>query len=219
MAGLSDFLNQLFESGRVTLTGPPIRATDGTERQAAVQTLREAFVDDLLDLAGPPVPFAEDRAIEAAEWTRRACWFVVSREEPPHVLQEALALPPRPSSEADHLAADLTFRYLPRVHRRAIAIDPDDPLATRLAELFRGWPLSGVLSDLDQGPDTPIDFGEHDGLWIRYAERLADRDRKGWEPAVSHGQEILEWVIDATERRGLLKQRLADGGGVTIGRS
>ena len=116
---------------------------------------------------------AAGTALAAAEWTRRACWFLVSRGEPPGVVDRALGAPPAPRSAAEHLAADLTFRYLPAVHRRARAIDPGDVLALRLVEVLRRWPLSGSASDVEEGPTSPVDFGGHEGLMLLYAERLA----------------------------------------------
>ena len=142
MASLAEFLEDLFGAGRVAFVEPP-RTTEGADRAAAARALKTAFEENLMELAGPPLAFHEGTALTAAEWTRRACWFLVSRGESPEVVERALAMPPKPRSAADHLAADLTFRYLPGVHRRARAIEPGDLLARRLEEVMRAWPLSG----------------------------------------------------------------------------
>lgn len=193
---LAGFLERLFAAGSAAFVEAP-RTAEGPERAAAAAVLRRAFEADRLDLAGPPLPFDEKTALAAAEWTRRACWFLVSRDEPAEEVERALAAPPLPRSAAEHAAGDLTFRYLPTVHRRARAIAPDDPLARRLAEALRRWPLSGVLADVEGPPTGPRDCGGHYGLRLRYAERLADRERPGWEPADDEGRQVLALVRDA----------------------
>jgi hypothetical protein len=114
-----------------------------------------------------------------------------------------------PSRASDHASADLLFRYLPQVLRRARAIDPSDPLVAMLGAVLRQWPLSGVLSDLDDGPATPPDLAGHPGLMLLYAERFAGRPRPAWQPA-GPGRDVVEMVFqdagrgraDATGRRG-----------------
>jgi hypothetical protein len=59
-------------------------------------------------------------------------------------------------------------------------LNPQDVLTTRLGELLRSWPLSGVLASIDDPPLTPIDFGGHHGLSLLYAERLAANPRPTW---------------------------------------
>jgi hypothetical protein len=75
-------------------------------------------------------------------------------------------------------------------------------LTTRLEEVFRRWPLSGVLSDLDEGP-TRVDFAGHRGLCLLYAERLATNRRPGW---VVEGEvrEHIDLVFAETGRVGPL---------------
>lgn len=201
MATLAEFLDRLLGEGRVSFAGPPPPSPAEADREEALGLLRRAFAEDLMELAGPPMPIDAPTALAAAEWTRRACWFLVSRGEPPEVVDRALAAPPRPRSPGAHLSADLTFRYLPGVHRRARAIDPGDVLATRLAEVLRRWPLSGALSDVQEPPTSPVDFLGHDGLMLRYAERLALREAPDWVPAEGRGREIWGLVLDAMGRR------------------
>src|SRR5262249_49689375 len=112
-------------------------------------------------------------------WTWQACWFLVRRGAAPDEVERCLSLPPQPSSAAEHLSADLTFRFLAQVHGRARAICADDVLTRRLEELLRRWPLSGVLADLGGAPLVPVEF-DPPGLCLLYAERLAERSRPGW---------------------------------------
>jgi hypothetical protein len=39
-----------------------------------------------------------------------------------------------------------------------------------------------MLSDVAEPPLAPLDFGEHPGLLLLYAERLAANDRAAWRP-------------------------------------
>ncbi|RUL85745.1 hypothetical protein [Tautonia sociabilis] len=199
-ATLAEFLERLLGEGRVAFRGPPMASATGDDRAAAVVILRTAFAEDLMELAGPPLPFDEKTAIAAAEWTRRACWFLISRGEPTEVVDRALGGFPMPRDASAHLAADLTFRYLPALRRRARAIDPDDVLSRRLDEVLRRWPLSGVLADLDASPESPTDFDGHEGLLLRFSERLIDHERRSWAPGSPLGREILALALEAAGR-------------------
>jgi hypothetical protein len=215
MATLAEFLERLFGEGRVAFCSPPAPAPAGADRAEAIGVLRRAFAEDLMELAGPPLAIDEAAALAAAEWTRRACWFLASRAEPPEVVEEALELPPPPGSAAAHLSADLTFRYLPGVLRRARAIDPADVLAARLAEVLRAWPLSGAMADVPGPPSSPTDFLGHDGLMLRFAERLAGRpphrEAPGWIPAEGRARAYSTLVLDAMGRRPLSPAGDGDG--------
>ncbi len=180
MSGLTVFLEALFSDGRVRFHGPP--ESSPSARASASTLLKNAFDEDAMDLAGPTLKFDVDTAIRAAEWSRYACWYLVSRTEAGEVVERTLAPLAEPRRAEQHLSADLTFRYLPLVHRRARAIAPDDLLTTRLADLFRRWPLSGVLSDVHDGPTSPLDFGGHPGLLMLYAERLLQNEKLAWIP-------------------------------------
>ncbi len=81
------------------------------------------------------------------------------------------------------MAADLTFRFLPQLHRRAEAVGAAEPLTLQLATILRQWPLSGVLSDVTEEPLTVVEFAGHPGLLWLYAERWAQRQKPAWLPA------------------------------------
>jgi hypothetical protein len=98
-------------------------------------------------------------------------------------LEKRLKMPALSSvTSSQHLSADLMLRYVPQILRRARGLDPADPLIEILASILRCWPLSGVLSDLDEGPLVPLDFGGQAGLSLLYAERLVGNDRPAWRP-------------------------------------
>ena len=133
-------------------------------------------------MAGPRIAFDPETARAAAELLRQASWALVNRDERMTDLVKRLKMPGSPLTPSQHLSADLTMRYLPQVLRRARGLDPSDPLVERLANILRAWPLSGVLSDLADGPVIPLNFGGHPGLMLMYAERLVDNDRSSWRP-------------------------------------
>jgi hypothetical protein len=196
---LVPLLQRLFDDGTVVLRERP--CLDAGERREAVALLGRAHRCYCLDVAGPPVAFDSDTALAAAELVACACWFLVNHAEPPAELETRLVMPAPPATAAQHLSADLVLRFLPQVHRRARALAPDDRLAALLAGVLRQWPLSGVLSDMEEGPLTPPAFGGHPGLLLLYAERLARNEKPAWVPA-GWGREYLELVL-----AGLGKER------------
>ncbi len=180
MATLGDFLRGLFEEGRIVLKGRP--APSEADRPGAVARLEAAFEVHRLDVAGPPIPFDPASALAAAELVRQAGWFLVNRSETVEMMERCLAAPRHPRSASEHLSADLAFRFLPQLQRRARSIAPGDRLPALLADVLRAWPLSGVLSDIEEGPDDVGDLGGHPGLWMLYAERLALDEKPAWMP-------------------------------------
>jgi hypothetical protein len=192
MDSLDTFLHQLLHDGRVVFRGRPA-PPDGPEDRAA-ERLARAFAGERLEVAGPLVPFDPRAALAAAELLRQACWALVNHDDRVEALEGRLRMPFDPRSPSHHLSADLTLRYLPQVHRRAKSFDPADPLPALLADVLRRWPLSGVLSDVDDGPATPPDLGGHPGLMLLYAERLARHERPAWRPE-GRAFEYVELVL------------------------
>jgi hypothetical protein len=180
MSAFREFLSDLLAEGVVRLSSRPV--LEPGDRARAAERLAPAFAAYRLDVAGPPVPFDAEAALGAAERLGLACWFLVRRAEPPEELAKCLTLPQPPRSAAEHLSADLVLRFLPQVYRRARALAPDDVLTGWLARLLRQWPLTGVLSEVEEGPETAVEFGGHPGLLLLYAERLAGNLRPAWVP-------------------------------------
>ena len=184
------FLHHLFATGEARLTKRPDEG-DPREVRAA---LRRAFAEYRLDVAGPPIELDEDVAAAAALFTARACWFAVSRDEPPDQVSALMKPPAEPKTPSAHLSADLTLRYAVTVYRRAHAQNPEDVLAARLAEALRRCPLTGVLADLAEAPTGDLTFGGHPGLELLYAERLAANYRPAWLPPPGRTREAVELV-------------------------
>ena len=177
---LAEFLQTLFDSGDVLYQIPPEWPT--AQPDDAVDALNKAFAVYRLEVAGPLIDFDPRAALRAAEFVRWACWFLVHRDSPPEEVEARLVVPGQPDSAAAHLSTDLVFRYLAGLHRRARALSLDDVLTKRIVDALRVHPLSGVLSDLEAPPTSPLDLAGHPGLQLLYAERFVRRQRDAWRP-------------------------------------
>jgi hypothetical protein len=189
MSEWARFLHDALLNGSVEMRGPP---ADGDDPHA-LAVLRSAYDGFSMTLAGPLLPMDESIALAAGRLLWRAAWFLVNPLEGIEQPEKVLAMPGPPRSPEQHLSADVTLRLLAGLHRRARATMHDDVLPAALEQVLRQWPLSGVLADLSEPPTTPIDFGEHPGLNLLYAERLADHERAGWHPQ-GVGMQYVELV-------------------------
>lgn len=180
MAFFVDFLERLWKEGAVVLRARP--SVDARERQPAERFLAAAFEEHRLDVAGPPIAFDAASALAAAERLWLACWFLLHRGDAPDEIEKCLPPLAPPESAAEHLSTDLVLRFAAQVHRRAKGLAPADILTKWLEQILRGHPLSGVLADIEEGPLTPIRLGDHAGLHLLYAERLAEKVRPAWVP-------------------------------------
>jgi hypothetical protein len=193
MSPFVEFLRPLLLDGSAVLAQRPVLAPD--DRAAAAKFLAAEFAIRRLEVAGPPLDFDADMAVTAAGWVWSACWFLVSRREEAAEVEQALAVAPSSMTPAAHLSADLTLPFLPGVYGRARALAADDVLTRCLAGLLRRWPLSGVLSDVAEGPVIAPDFGGHPGLALLFAERLADHVKPAWVPRDGPARAYVELVF------------------------
>jgi hypothetical protein len=180
MTVFHEFLTQLLDQGKVVFRST--RAPHDRPSARGIAILAEAFETTCLSVAGPRVAFDPAVACAAAELVRQASWALVCHDERIGDLEKRLKMPVVPATASHHLSADLMLRYVPQILRRARGLDPSDPLVELLAKILRRWPLSGVLSDVDEGPLVPLDFGGHSGLLLLYAERLIANERPSWRP-------------------------------------
>jgi len=180
MTAFHEFLTQLLDQGKVVFRST--RALHDRPSARGIAILAEAFETSCLSVAGPRVAFDPAVACAAAELVRQASWALVCHDDRVADLEKRLRMPALSATPSLHLSADLMLRYVPQILRRARGLDPADPLVELLANILRRWPLSGVLSDVDEGPLVPLDFGGHSGLLLLYAERLIGNDRPSWRP-------------------------------------
>lgn len=187
MPPFPEWLSRVLSGGESVQDAPPALAA--SEYAEVERLLREAFDVLALDVPGPPIPFDAEAAVAAAGVLAVACWRLVGDESFGPRLGEI------PRSPAAHLSADVCLRFLPAVYRRARFRDPESALTRDLAELLRGWPLSGVLADLEEPPPTPTDFHGHAGLQVLFAERLFAVGRPSWVPESGPPREWAERVF------------------------
>jgi hypothetical protein len=191
MKSFIEFLETLLGEGRAVLQERP--EPSPIPDPEALKLLESAFDSYRLQIAGPVIDFSAEAALSAADTVWNASWFLVSRQETEDEVASALARLGAPKAPSDHLSADLTLRYLPTLHRRARAREPADRLTTCLETILRNWPLTGVLSEIQDEPLQSIEFGGHPGLLMLYAERLSLHEKPAWFPTES-GRPFVELV-------------------------
>ena len=139
---LSQFLERLFEEGRVTVSAPePVQAD---ELQAAEATLAALEAVYRLDLPGEPRRWRCAAARWAAVSLFHACQFVAFRNAGEEMIAAALRRGPpfpRPQAASLHYSVDLTFRFLPDLMRLARTDAENDPLLGYLRQWAIDWPL------------------------------------------------------------------------------
>jgi hypothetical protein len=156
---------------------PTLSLTD-----ADCDVLRSALVSESLHLPGPRLEGSLPVLVTAIGLVYRLGWRLLNPEPIPPADDLTLRMPAPPRSPEEHLGADVAFRFLPGLYQRAFNRDPEDPLVRAMRTLLRQWPLSGVLADISEPPETPIDFDGHIGLGFLFAQRLAARERPTWFP-------------------------------------
>jgi hypothetical protein len=195
---LSQFLERLFEDGRVTVSAPEPLPAD--ELRAAEDTLPALEAVYRLDLPGEAPPLAMAAARWAAVSLFHACQFVAFRHVGEEMIAAALGAPLHktdglgsPSYDRDamespsyhaaalHYSVDLTFRFLPDLMRLARSDAENDPLLGYLRQWAVDWPLSSVgLPDVSPRSIEPII--NHPCLLGIYRDRIIarkDRSRRG----------------------------------------
>ena len=197
MTSFQEFLTQLLNDGRVVFRST--KAPRDRPRPQDVALLEKAYQTHRLSVAGPSIPFDPAVAYSAADLIRQASWALVNHDDRVSDLEKRLTMPIEPQTPSHHLSGDLMLRYLPQIHRRARGLDPCDPLIELLESLLRRWPLSGVLADVAAPPLAALRFGEHPGLLLLYAERLAANDRPTWRP--DQGEPAWDYYELVTEQR------------------
>ncbi len=193
---LSQFLERLFEEGRVPVTAPEPVPAD--ELRAAETTLAGLEAVYRLDLPGEAPPLAPAAARWAAVSLFHACQFVVFRNAGEEMIAAALTAPipvgehaslhagdgledPSDHAASLHYSVDLTFRFLPDLMRLARSDAENDPLLGYLRQWAADWPLSSVgLPDVTPKSIEPI--VNHPCLLGIYRDRVIarnDRSRRG----------------------------------------
>jgi hypothetical protein len=174
--GLAEFLQALFEHGKVRV-GAPGDAIAGGEWAYVDAVLAERHAAEGAEFPGA-IPALAPAARWATEQFYRACQFTVYRDAGVEKIAAALSQPcPAAPAATRHVSVDLVFCFLPDLYRLAHAASPGDPLCERLRTWAAEWPLSSI-GMADVNPPHIDDVLEHAGLRTRYVDRIiARRDR------------------------------------------
>lgn len=198
---LTQFVQTLLEKGQAMFLGRP--EPPRTAPPELIAILKREYDRERLRRPGNSPPFSAATAARAAELTRQACWFLVSREEPDELVKRRVRLAIADPSPSDHASADLTLRYLSVIHRRACGFRLDDPLVLALSDVLRAFPLSGVLTAIHDPPTASLEFGGSLALMMDYAERWAANPKPEWRPDSDAARDCVEWA--ESERRARKK--------------
>lgn len=192
MSDFALFLEGLLSGQNLILENRPVPRR--REQEEALAVLEDAYAPYATEVSGPAIPFQPHIALHSAVLVWRACWLIVAPEEIPRY-HTYLRLERGPRSPSDHLSADLLLRFLPEVYRGARGTLETLPLAERMAQVLRQWPLSGVRARLPQPPITDLKFAGHWGLQLLYAERLAQAQQANWlpqGPGLQHVKKVFQ---------------------------
>lgn len=175
-----DFLETLFEEGRVRVAPPETLAEDELAAGDAVLARFEHIWR--LEMPGEPPRFMPPAGRWGAVGFYRACQFAVYRDVEAESIAAALGQTYAGAmSPAVHYSVDLTMRYLPDLLRFAASAAEDDPLVVQLRRWACDWPLSSVgIAELDAV--SIAGFADDASLLLLYADRVlaaADRSRMG----------------------------------------
>lgn len=165
---LTEFLESLFDNGRVSVSAPDEIVPDNFKSAHDVLVNSEQIWRT--DHSAPP-PFDVQAAVWAAEILFRAAQFQVFRDVDAEFIHAAFATPEPDGSASSHYSVDLCFRYLGDVLHQAKRASAGDPLNDEIVRLLQRWPLSAVGM---KGFDPPVrgDAFKHDGLWRMFIDRI-----------------------------------------------
>ena len=171
--GLSSFLEDLFDTGRVRAGG--IAPLSDEKIAAADSLLRWAEQAVRLEAPGEPPPFSIAAGRWGAVMLYRAAQALVYRDIAGEELSTLLGVRcPEPANPATHYSVDLTLRYLPDLLGLARRISQRDALVERLRELGADWPLSSIgiegIAVRHVGPIL-----DHPCLLRLYADRIIQK--------------------------------------------
>jgi hypothetical protein len=175
MTTLANFLDALYEDGRVQVGRPgDIAQADRLEAARKLVAI-EALVRN--DAPGEPPNYDAAAALWAAEMLHRACQLAVYREFGAANVEAAFSTPcPVAAPASAHYSVDLTFRYLPDLHRLTRHAAPGDPLVAQIAVWAAAWPLSSVgIAEVKVLDEPLIVVLSHTSLRQQYVDRIFAR--------------------------------------------
>lgn len=184
---LADFLTALWETGQVSVPAlSPTGSSDFSSADLAESALRLGWYasEERAALPGTPPTVSDTAALWGLTATFTACSLIVHRQHTVETFSSQFECSQLGVlSPSIVYSVDLTFRFLPDVHRLAMSLAESDPLCDVLEELGRQWPLSSVGMGFRELKDAPIQYpADHLAAWWHdaclrqlYLDRIADR--------------------------------------------
>lgn len=182
---LTDFIQALFSSGKVTVAGKP-EPFEEDDLRATGNMLEAFYREDVLEMPGRAPSFDLKAAQWAAGYIYRAAQLLLLRNIEEEQLVQLLKDYEGQQTAAAIFSADLCLRHLPSLLKLAKGLAPGDILVTRITATLAQWPLSGVGAAIGPVTDSLQKLLENDSLRQLYADRiieLKDLSKTG-EPAV-----------------------------------
>lgn len=169
---LAEFLTDLFEHGRVTVSAPEEEAA--TDISAAQRVLQESARNWKQGLPPGLPEFDPDIALWGAGRLYTAAACLVYRHIGPEEIRRLLSRrDPAPRTPSEHFSVDLCLQFMKDVLRLAQAASENDPLCNQIVTLLQDWPLSAVGTPSEaEPPDVVLN---HPALKLMYLERVVSR--------------------------------------------
>lgn len=175
---LTSFLEELFETGRVTVQDEEDWEPD--DLRSATQLLKSAEQVWRTTLAfDAPVPHAPAMLWAAQSVYRAAQWIALRNYDERSMERKS---PPAPFSFDEDpsvvYSVDLCLRFLPDLVRLATSPMEGDPLIATLRQWARDWPLSSIgVADLDRCSESALRLiFSHPALRTLYIDRVIQRE-------------------------------------------
>jgi hypothetical protein len=183
MSQYANFLDQLFDHGRITFLGP--NEPSENELKMGLDFVTSFEASYRLELPATPPTFSPESFQWAALNVYRAAQLVVYRDVPAADVETALSAPfeHTRNASADY-SVDLIFRFLPDLRGFARSSSTHDPVCQWIDQWCQQWPLSSVgidFSQTDTDQDvTPVVFDlsiipDDECLTQLYVDRILER--------------------------------------------
>ncbi|MGB0579306.1 MAG: hypothetical protein ACPGVU_06355 [Limisphaerales bacterium] len=142
---LVEFLQALGRDGTLVYESSKARVLEPAEEADAVRCLEEMDERRRLEMIGPLPALNREQAVWAARKVYRIGQFLMFRELPAEMIGADLQDDCSGQDDSSRqYSIDLTFCWLPELHRRAESIASGDELTRALKDLSACYPLSSV---------------------------------------------------------------------------
>ena len=150
---LSEFLNNLFREGRVTVDRA-LADFNVADLEASARLIVEFDRNERLEMPAELPGLNQDASIWAAQYLYRSIQFVLLRELEAEIMENYLKPYTGMHDDSAIWSVDLLFRHLGPLFKFSSGIAPDDPLVQKLKDTAAAWPLSSVGLDIQTNTDT-----------------------------------------------------------------